>query len=80
MKEIKLSEKDKKEINKPERLQLVCRKCNHKWFETRPKGYHVRYDNKGNFLIKIKTGDIQFLNVQNVKSERISEGWHTAIN
>ena len=58
---IKISEKDRIELDKPEKLHLDCRKCNHKWFEIRPKGYCVRYNNKGNFLVNINNpADIKF--------------------
>jgi len=53
----KLSQKEIDEINKPEKLQLKCRKCNHKWTEIRPKAHHVRYDNKGVFLVKHKSSE-----------------------
>ncbi|GAH79030.1 unnamed protein product, partial [marine sediment metagenome] len=60
-KEFKIPKKDGKEIEKPEELRLVCRKCNHDWVETRPKGYCIRYNHKGNFLVNIKDKtDVRF--------------------
>lgn len=59
--EIKLLDENKKEIKKLEKLRLVCRKCSHEWIKTRPKGYHVRYNRRGNFLVNIKDRtDIRF--------------------
>lgn len=52
MNKIKISKKDIAELNRHEKLLLICRKCNHEWTEIRPKGHHVRYDSKGNFLVK----------------------------
>jgi len=52
MSEIKISKKNQDELDRHEKLKLICRKCNHKWTEIRPKGHHVRYDRKGNFLVK----------------------------
>ena len=56
-----LSENERKELDKPEKLNLVCRKCNHRWFEMRLKGYCVRYNRKGNFLVNIHNRkDVKF--------------------
>lgn len=38
-------------ICKPEKLRLVCNKCNEDWVEKRPFGYYVRYEKGNNFLI-----------------------------
>ena len=38
-------------MDKPERLRLICNKCNKEWMEKRPAGYYVRYEKNNNFLI-----------------------------
>ena len=43
--------KIKELMDKPERLRLICNKCNKEWMEKRPVGYHVRYEKNNNFLI-----------------------------
>lgn len=59
--DVKISEKDREELDKPEKLLLVCHKCNCNWVEIRPKGYCVRHNRKGNFLVNInKSTDIKF--------------------
>ena len=43
--------KDKEVMYKPEKLRLICHKCNKEWIEKRPVGYYVRYGKNNNFLV-----------------------------
>lgn len=47
--------KDKKLMDIPEKLRLICNKCNFgaskEWMELRPAGYYVRCKKGNNFLV-----------------------------
>jgi len=48
----------KKLISAPEKLRLVCRKCNKEWIKKRPKGYYVRYKKGNNYLVNRRFPDM----------------------
>lgn len=54
--------KEEREVNQgkpkigPEKLRLLCRKCNTDWIEERPMGYLVRYKKDNNYLINREYG------------------------
>ena len=50
-----MNKKDEEQINKIEKIKLVCRKCNNRWVIDRPKEHYVRYNKIGNFLVDMKT-------------------------
>lgn len=63
----------KKILNEPEELRLICRKCRKDWLENRPKGYYVRYDKSGNFLIGISNPEEKkFFKCPDCNSRRVN--------